>query len=83
MLNHLFKPVSAAPAPAFTPKPFGLEQATIEARLAICTGCGFNIEWKCEHSGCAICPGKARQMGDEPLKTLLTKLYFKCPMRKF
>lgn len=54
-----------------------------EARLAECSLCGFNLDWRCEHSGCAICPGKASKLGAEPLKVLLNNPKFKCPIKKF
>ena len=79
MLNHLFKPLRTPPK-AVPPPPVTVNA---EERSAICTACGFNVDWVCEHSGCKICPGKARQLGANPLKTLLTRPQFKCPMRKF
>ena len=78
MLNHLFKPLNVQPVTKPEPVPVNADE-----RMEICAACGFNVEWVCEHSGCKVCPGKARQLGANPLKTLLTRPQFKCPMRKF
>jgi hypothetical protein len=53
------------------------------ARFHICHDCPWNLDWTCQHAGCAFCPGKQKHLGAEPLKHLLAEPFFKCPLKKF
>jgi hypothetical protein len=52
-------------------------------RFHICLDCPWNLNWTCQHAGCAFCPGKQKQIGADPLKQLLAEPFFKCPLNKF
>jgi hypothetical protein len=64
-----------------SPKP--LPEDAFMARFDLCLACEWNLAWTCQHAGCAVCPGKQKQTGAEPLKLLLAEPFFQCPLKKF
>jgi hypothetical protein len=64
-----------------SPKP--LSEEAFMARFNLCLACPWNLAWTCQHAGCAVCPGKQKQTGAEPLKLLLVEPFFHCPLKKF
>jgi hypothetical protein len=65
------------------PQPKLLREGEFMARFNLCHDCPWNLDWTCQHAGCAVCPGKQKQTGADPLKQLLAEPFFQCPLRKF
>lgn len=55
--------------------------AVIHHRRETCAKCEFQIDWRCEHPGCEVCPSLQEKSGG--LRYLTTRLAHTCPLNQW